>query len=266
MQQAQDFLDETRALSAIIAPLSDRDYLQQTAFKAWTIDMVLRHLHFWNKAALMSVMDEAAFSDLVTAMMGNIQSGRLTAFENEYLQGLSGRALLNAWCDSAEETAAGFSTCDPSQRVKWVGPSMSARSSITARLMETWAHGQEVYDHLGLIRKNADRIRNIVVLGVNTYEWTFRNRREEPPGPMPFVELTAPSGDIWKYGTENAEERIQGLAEEFCQVVTQTRNIADTHLSVSGDIATAWMQQAQCFAGPAQEPPVPGLRQTRTVS
>ena len=148
----------------------------------------------------------------------------------------------------------------------WVCPaSMSARSSITARLMETWAHGQEVYDQLGVVRENNDRIRNIVVLGVNTYGWTFANRKLPAPGPMPFLSLTAPSGEIWTYGEEQDDERIAGRAEEFCQVVTQVRNVADTSLSVSGKIAQSWMTQAQCFAGPPQPPPAAGTRRTRTA-
>jgi uncharacterized protein (TIGR03084 family) len=140
---------------------------------------------------------------------------------------------------------------------------MSARSSITARLMETWAHGQEVYDQLGSVRLNKDRIRNIVVLGVNTYAWTFSNRKQPVPEPMPYLVLTSPSGEIWTYGEDQADNRIEGAAEEFCQVVTQVRNVADTRLTVLGTNATAWMEQAQCFAGPPQPPPAPGTRRIR---
>merc|ERR1712110_667526 len=134
---------------------------------------------------------------------------------------------------------------------------MTVRSKITARLMESWAHAQEVYDQLGQVRKNGDRIENIVILGVNTYGWTFKNRRLEPPGPMPHVRLTAPSGKIWTHGEFSETERIEGLAEEFCQVVTQTRNIGDTSLKVTGTCATDWMSKAQCFAGGPEPPPVP---------
>ena len=266
MQQADDFLAETKALSTLVSPLSDDAYLQHTAFKGWTIDMVLRHLHFWNNAVLLSLKDEAAFGRLVEDLMGDLRAGTLTDFEHRYLDGLSGSALRSIWVALAEEVAGAFGTIDPSARLPWVGPDMSARSSITARLMETWAHGQEVYDQLGVPRANEDRIRNIVVLGVNTYGWTFRNRREDVPEPMPFVSLTAPSGEIWTYGEENATERIDGAAEEFCQVVTQTRNIADTSLEVTGPNASAWMAKAQCFAGPAQDPPAPGTRKLRPLS
>lgn len=260
MQQATDFLDETKTLSDLIAPLDDSDYLQETAFKAWTIDMVLRHLHFWNKGALLSVTDETAFEALVVDLTNALRDGALPAHEEAHFNGLSGRALRSEWLQLAHKTADVFASTDPGLRLKWVGPSMSARSSITARLMETWAHGQEVYDLLGVTRQNADRIRNIVVLGVNTYGWTFANRKQPVPEPMPYLLLTAPSGEEWTFGDEQADERITGLAEEFCQVVTQVRNIADTNLSVTGTNAAAWMEQAQCFAGPPNPPPAPGTR------
>jgi len=139
---------------------------------------------------------------------------------------------------------------------------MSVRSSITARLMETWAHGQAIYDLLGIVRENEDWISNVVVIGVNTYGWTFKVRGQTPPEPMPRLKLIAPSGEIWTFGEENSGERIEGLAEEFAQVVTQTRNIADTALTVSGPNAAAWMAKAQCFAGGPEEPPAPGTRRT----
>jgi len=60
---------------------------------------------------------------------------------------------------------------------------MNTRSSITARQMETWAHGQEIFDILGEARIEDDRIKNIVHLGVSTFSWTFKNRNLEVPQP-----------------------------------------------------------------------------------
>lgn len=259
MQQAQDFLDESRALHALVAPLSDVDFAQPTLFKHWTIDNILRHLHVWNIAAGFSLT--GGFEDFVGKMAAGIKGGRLPDFETDYLNGLSGQALATAWITRAEQVASAFAATDPKARLPWVGPEMSAISSITARLMETWAHGQAVYDALGQDRVDTDRIGNIVRLGVNTYAWTFRNRKEEPPGPIPRLGLTAPSGIMWEYG--EGENLIEGSATEFCQVVTQCRNIADTALAVTGPVATRWMAIAQCFAGPSQDPPSPGTRHAR---
>ena len=264
MQQAQDFQDESDALYQLVAPLTDEELAEPTAFKGWTISNVVGHLHMWNRAADLSLRDGEAFQAFMTELGDGIARGTLTEFETSWLDGLSGRALVAAWHEFYREMGERFGAADPSMRVKWAGPDMSVRSSITARLMETWAHGQEVYDALGVVRENEDRIRNIVVLGVNTYGWTFNVRGETPPDPMPFLKLTAPSGETWTYGEPSVSECIEGLAEEFCQVVTQVRNIADTQLKVSGANAENWMSKAQCFAGPPETPPAPGTRKTLT--
>ena len=141
--------------------------------------------------------------------------------------------------------------------------------------------GQAIYDLLNLERQNGERIRNIVVLGVNTFKWSFAVRKKEPPGQLPFLQLTAPSGDVWEFGDSTNPSVIRGTAADFCvclqisicmlvaadhdghvgNVVTQTRNVLDTKLKVQGEPATEWMWHAQCFAGPSEPAPAPGARQ-----
>jgi len=262
MQQAEDFLAESQALHELIAPLGEVQLAQPTAFKGWTMNDVIGHLHMWNWAADVSLRDGEEFKRWFSSVQAHISSGSLRAIEQDWLEGLSGGALVEAWQIGFVRTAASFATADPSLRVKWAGPDMSARSSITARLMETWAHGQEVYDCLGVVRANSDRIHNIVILGINTYGWTFKVRGLVAPEPKPYLQLQAPSGALWTFGDPNEAEQITGPAEEFCQVVTQVRNIADTDLEVVGDNASLWMANAQCFAGPPEQPPAPGTRFT----
>jgi uncharacterized protein (TIGR03084 family) len=242
----------------MLAPLSDAEFETPTQFKHWTINNIIRHLHVWNIAADLALSDEAAFGEFVAKMMAGVRGGRLPDFEAEYLEGLFGHALVAAWTTQYRAMTPRFAAADPKHRVKWVGPDMSVISSITARLMETWSHGQAIYDVLGVQRIDTDRIGNIVRLGVNTYGFTWNNRRVEPPGPMPRLRVTAPSGTIWEYG--EGADLIEGKAAEFCQVVTQCRNIADTSLEVTGAVAHQWMAVAQCFAGPPQDPPAPGVR------
>jgi uncharacterized protein (TIGR03084 family) len=257
--QAEDFRAESDALHTLIAALTDEELKQKTGFKDWTIETIVRHLHVWNIAAELSLGDRQAFKSFFAQVMAH-DGGSLPAFEIDYLDGLSGRPLVETWQDFYGPMADKFAAADPSERVEWAGPSMSVRSSITARLMETWAHSQAVYDALGVVRENDDQIRNIVVLGVNTFGWTFKNRNLQIPDQQPYLQLIAPSGATWEYGENNPHERIEGKAEEFCQVVTQVRNIADTNLRVIGHNAKAWMDIAQCFAGSPENPPPPGTR------
>jgi len=259
-EQVIDFREESEALYQLMRPLEEEAFDTVTQFKQWAFNDILGHLHLWNQAADLSLTDAGAFQAFLGEVMQSVASGGLRAFEKQRLAGLSGRALLERWHGFVLEMSGRFGAADPQARVKWAGPDMSVRSSITARLMETWAHGLAIYDVLGVERVDADRIRNIAVLGVNTFGWCFRNRKREVPPEMPYVRLTSPSGVIWQWGEPSAGDRVEGSATQFCQVVTQTRNVADTGLRVVGDVANDWMSIAQCFAGPPEQPPLPGSR------
>ena len=259
LTQADDFLTETQVLHDAIAGLTDIDLTAPTQFKGWTIEDVLIHLHFWNRAADLSATDAPAFQALVTDAMQVLQKGgSLRQVEPKHIAE-RGTALRDAWIAQASDMAPRWAAMDPKTRLPWVGPSMSARSSITARQMETWAHGFEIFDLLGLDRTESDRVQNIVVLGVNTFGWSHQVHGLPVPETMPRLTLTAPSGAVWEYGDANAGD-ITGPAVDFAAVVTQTRALADTGLTVTGPIAETWMSNAQCFAGPPETPPAPGSR------
>lgn len=261
MQQAEDFRAESLALAGILENLPEAAFHQPTLFKDWTINDILGHLHLFNIAADASLKGPETFTDFINPVVTDMKSGTsILDCQFPWLNGLSGRALYDAWRKGAETCAAAFAQADPKTRLKWIGPDMSALSSITARQMETWAHGQAVFDLLGLKRSEQDRIRNIAHLGVATFGWTFINRKEEVPTPAPYVELTGPSGSVWHWNTPQTDNAVRGQAVEFAQVVTQTRSVEDTNLHATGDAACRWMKHAQCFAGPPVSPPAKGQR------
>ena len=194
-------------------------------------------------------------------MLQALKSGTaLTAFTQEHFSELKGAAILNSWTACFAQLATLLANLDPKARLSWFGPDMGARMFVTARYMETWAHGQDVYDLLGRERVYTDSIRSIATLGVKTFGFTFANRKLKPPEVQPYVRLLAPSGAIWEWNAPSDSDRVEGLASEFCHVVTQGRNIADTQLQVQGTAAEQWMAIAQCFAGAPEDPPAAGSR------
>lgn len=257
MDQATDFLVETEVLYALMSGRSTDELKTPTLFKKWTTSDIITHLHFWNRAAGYQIEAPEKLAGILTSLKSGVTMRELqqTAFSSR-----DPVEQVEEWYTLAKTVSAAFAATNPKARLKWVGPDMSARSSITARQMETWAHGQAIFDVFGKIRPETDRIKNIVVLGVNTFGWTYKSRKLDVPDVMPRLELTAPSGDVWTFGDETSGSGVRGLAVEFCQVVTQTRNIADTHLEVTGEGAADWMSKAQCFAGPAHPPPASGAR------
>ena len=153
---AIDFKEENDAIYQLLEPLKDEDFERTTQFKAWTLNDILAHLHYFNYAADLSLTDEPAFLELVNELVASRKKGEaLVPFTDRKLNRLKGRALLKLWRDYYPEMSKRFEVEDPKKRLKWVGPSMSVRSSITARLMETWSHAQAIYDLLGVERKRA---------------------------------------------------------------------------------------------------------------
>lgn len=265
MQQCEDFLEVSEAFAGLLSTMESDAWDQPTQFKQWTPNDVIGHLHFWNIGADLSLRDPAAFTVHVDTFLGAIAAGETRpAYTRRWLAGLQGRELAQTWAAFYLEIAEHFANADPKARLRWVGPDMSARSSITARLMETWAHAQAVYDLLGRDRVATNAIRNIVQLGVNTRAWSFSNRGLAVPDAGPLLDLSAPSGDQWKWNDSVENESITGSAFEFCQVVTQVRHVEDTKLKVIGENAMAWMAIAQCFAGAPMDPPPPGTRFKQT--
>lgn len=258
LAEADDFLSESRELSSLVTKLAPEDFSRRTAFKGWSVDDVLVHLQFWNLMVDFSWREPEAFPALLRLAVERMARGGLRAHENEIIQE-RGPALHARWLDTAEDIAARWREIDPKLRLPWVGPSMSARSAMTARQMETWAHGTEIFDLFGATRRESGRVRNIVVLGVNTFGWSHQVHGLMVPPTMPEVCLTAPSGALWTFGEPSAG-RVAGPAIDFAAVVTQTRALADTALVVDGDVAHVWMANAQCFAGPPETPPAPGSR------
>ena len=142
------------------------------------------------------------------------------------------------------------------ERVPWFGPSMSLASAVTSRIMETWAHGQDVFDALGAQRRPTQALRHVAFLGHRALANSFAAHGLPVPETDVRVELEAPNGEVWEFGDPTAPDIVWGTAEDFCLVVTQRRHMADTTLTAVGSIASKWLTIAQAYAGP----PGPGRR------
>ena len=237
------------------------DFKRVTEFKDWTVSDVFGHLYVFNIAAIKTLEIQEEFDKFFEPFLMGLQGGKsFLELQKPFLSNFNDQEIFEAWWQSSLDVSEKYTNIDPKMRVKWAGPSMSARSSITARQMETWAHGHEVFDCFGIEREEGDHIKNIVHLGVSTFGWTFINRQLELPNEVPYISLILPSGKVINYNEKNDFNFVKGSAVEFCQVVSQTRNILDTTLKVKGRVSKEWMKFAQCFAGNPEDPPVRGQR------
>ena len=253
-----DLADEQRALGLVLAGMGDAQWDLPTHAPGWLVRDQVTHLaHFDGKAAL-AMVDADAFRADFAATRG--AEGR-DRYEARYMargRALTPSALLDWWRRAGAGLVAAARALDGKARLPWYGPDMSALSFVTARLMETWSHGLDIVDVVGLPRPDTDRLRHVVHLGLITRRFSYVNRGRAPDDTPVYVELAAPSGAVWAYGEPTAENRIAGSASDFCRVVTQRRHAADTDLRITGSAAQEWMRLAQAFAGPPGEGRRPG--------
>lgn len=243
-----DLSAESDDLDTLVAPLTDSQWGTPTPAVGWSIAHQIAHLLWTDRVALLAITDEAGFGDQLAAAMDD-PTGFVDAGAAE-LAGSAPADLLADWRSTRAQLHDALLGVADGRKLPWFGPPMSAASMATARLMETWAHGLDVADALGVRRAATARLRSIAHLGVRTRDYAFTVHDLTPPGEPFHVELHAPGGGVWTWGPVNAEQRVTGSAEHFCFLVTQRRPLGDLDVAALGADAQRWLEIAQAFAGP----------------
>ena len=246
-----DLAAEHAELDAVVADLDEARWATPTPAVGWSVGDQLGHLAFFDDAATMAVVDPEGFSSLADAAVEAAGNGADPMAEHLVRgRAMAGSEVLAWWRRARGAFLQAARRIEPSRRVQWFGPPMSPMSFVSARLMETWAHGQDVHDALGVRRLPSARLAHVAQLGVRARAFSYAVRGLDPPQADVSVELLSPHGETWRWGDAAAGQAVRGTALDFCLVVTQRRNVADTELEVEGDEARRWMQVAQAFAGP----------------
>lgn len=243
-----DLEAESEALDALVDSLPAERWSTPTPAPGWTIAHQIGHLLWTDRVALMSITDEPAFRALVASAQSIID--RFVDDAAEEAAATPPAQLLADWRRTRGELHAALRTVPEGRKLLWFGPPMSAPSMATARLMETWAHGLDVADTLGVEVAPTARLKSIAHLGVRTRDFAFTVHGLTPPAEAFRVELTAPDGSAWAWGPPDAAQRVRGSALDFCYLVTQRRPRAGLDLVADGPDAETWLGIAQAFAGP----------------
>ncbi|OBA81891.1 TIGR03084 family protein [Mycobacterium sp. 1164966.3] len=239
---------ESDELDALVAPLPPGRWADPTPSPGWTIAHQIAHLLWTDRVSLTAITDEAAFGDVLTAASAD-PAGFVDAGAEE-LAALAPPELLGDWRGTRARLHEALLSVADGRKLPWFGPPMSAASMATARLMETWAHGLDVADALGVERPATERLRSIAHLGVRTRDYAFLVNELTPPTEPFRVELRGPGGDTWSWGPPDAVQRVTGSAQDFCFLVTQRRALSTLDIAAEGPDAQRWLKIAQAFAGP----------------
>ena len=251
-----DLVAEEDELDALVARLDEDAWDAETPAEGWAVRDQVSHLAFFDGRACLALTDPDAFTTEVDKVLADPD-----ALMDEHLaegRALAPAELLEWWRAEREGLLAALSATDPATRVPWYGPPMSVASFATARLMETWAHGQDVADAIGVTRLPTHRLRHVAHIGVRAMPFSFTVRGLPIPEDPVYVELHGPGHEEWTWGSDDADNAVRGSALDFCLVVTQRRHRDDVHLAIVGPVAEEWMSIAQAFAGPPGPGRAPG--------
>ena len=243
-----DLAAESDRLESLVSGLDEAGWRTPTPAEGWDVATQIAHLAWTDVAGGAAPPDRTRWDALVLEALGDPEGAMDTA-------ALAGGAvppadLLARWRASRVALAAALRERPEGERIPWYGPPMSATSMATARFMETWAHSLDVHEGLGAEPEVTDRIRHVAHIGVRTRRFSYAARGLDAPVDDPRVELTAPSGEVWSWGPEDAEQTVTGPAYDFCRLVTQRIHREDTALVATGADAEQWLAIAQAFAGP----------------
>ncbi|MFD4376565.1 TIGR03084 family metal-binding protein [Streptomyces sp. NPDC058486] len=244
-----DLVAESGELDAIVGELSEEQWRRGTPAAGWSVAHQVAHLAWTDRAAVLAVTDAEGFAGEVEKALAAPE--RFVDDGAEEGAALPSGVLLARWREGRELLREALVAVPAGGRFPWYGPPMSAPAMATARLMETWAHGQDVADALGVVREPTARLRHVAWIGHRARDYAYVVRGEQPPAEPFRVELVAPGGELWAYGPEGAAQGVTGDALDFCLLVTQRVHRDDTGLRAEGADAERWLGIAQAFAGPA---------------
>ncbi|WP_307804674.1 TIGR03084 family metal-binding protein [Streptomyces sp. VRA16 Mangrove soil] len=246
-------VDDAGVLSALVAEGDELDALVAelddwsipTPAPGWTVAHQMAHLAWSDTNVLRALRTPDAFgAELRRAEAeGSAYADRAAA---------AGAAaprpvLLDQWRTGRAELAAALRDTPWDHAFPWYMSKVTPALMTPLRLMETWAHGQDVFDAVGVPHPPTDRLRHVASLGVSGRALSFAAvGLPEPAAPF-RVELTAPDGRTWVWGPEDAAQQVRGDAMDFCLYVTRRRSWSGTALTATGEDAQKWLESARVF-------------------
>ncbi len=162
MRQADDFYQESLVLGEALDDDLPLGLQTPTGFKGWTVETIVRHLHFWNQMALWALEDAEALSKNIEPIVVGMGAGKtLPTLEQEQIP-LAGRELLEAWRDMTEVVHEAYRKADPSQRCAWVGPQHECTVLYPQHVK--WRRGPTVRPYLTSLAGRARRPIDLRIL------------------------------------------------------------------------------------------------------
>ncbi|MGZ4454309.1 MAG: TIGR03084 family metal-binding protein [Nocardioides sp.] len=249
-----DLEAESDALRAVVAELSEEQWRAATPAEGWDVATSIAHLAWTDEAAVAAAAAAAGDKESWDALVLEALADMNGVVDKAALAGgaVAPAELLARWDTARPALAEALRGTDAAGlKLPWFGPPMSAASMATARFMETWAHGLDVRDAVGVPAERTDRVKHVCHLAVRTRGYAYSVHSLDVPEAEVRVELASPGGETWTWGPQDAAQSVKGSAWDFAQLATKRIHRDDTDLVATGPDADEWLDIVQAFAGPS---------------
>ena len=140
-----DLAAEGDDLDALVAGLADdvSGWRTPTPAAGWTVAHQVVHLAWTDEVALLAAADPVAFGARLSALLADgVPPEQVVDREAEQGAAAPAARILARWRTGRAALGDALRALPDGARLPWFGPPMAAASMATARLMETWAHGE----------------------------------------------------------------------------------------------------------------------------
>jgi uncharacterized protein (TIGR03084 family) len=236
-----DLVAEQQFLDQSLQRIPIKNWDRVTPSKPWTVRDTISHLADFADLAADTLLggdkvkEWQKASDLDVLRQRAIQRGRAMRPQD----------VIEWWRGGRAKVVEPLSHMTEDDRVEWIEGTMSARTFATFRLMETWAHGLDIYQALEIEVEDTARIRHVCWLGWKTLPYAFKAAGLDY-SPV-RVEVIGPGYAKWVYGPDDTDELIKGSASDWARVVVRRIKPKDVRLKVTGENAQKAVEVAQAF-------------------
>ena len=256
-----DLVAEQQQLDQFLQTLRTRQWTTATPAIGWDIQDIVSHLAY-TEALAAEVLDQGQerldaenITDLDEWTERGVVKGR----------GRRHQEIIEWWRFGRADVVEALSRMQATDRVPWLHGDMSARTFATTRLMETWAHGLDVkaailgrivpHDEPPNLEEDEEpdpladtaRLLHIALLGQRTLPFAFAEAGVEFPEQGIRIEVMGPLYAAWRFGPEETDQVIKGMAGDWCRVVVQRQEPGDTGLKAVGEYAEKALELARVY-------------------
>lgn len=236
-----DLVAEQQFLDQSLQRIPIKNWDKVTPAKPWTVRDTISHLADFAELAA----DALDGGDRVKEWQ---TSTDLDALRNRAIakgRGMRPQDVIEWWRGGRAKVIEPLSHMSEEDRVEWIEGTMSAKTFATFRLMETWAHGLDIYDALSIEVEDTTRIRHVCWLGWKTLPYAFKAAGLDY-APV-RVEVIGPGYAKWVYGADDAENVIKGSASDWARIVVRRVPPGKTRLKLTGELAETALEVAQAY-------------------